>query len=84
MIKTIVAVVVVLLVIVVAAVLGVAATKPDAFRVERTASIKGAAGQDLRPDQRSARLGCLVAVRKEGPGDEANLQRRGERQGRGL
>jgi uncharacterized protein YndB with AHSA1/START domain len=40
MIKTIVAVVVVLLVIVVAAVLGVAATKPDAFRVERTASIK--------------------------------------------
>jgi uncharacterized protein YndB with AHSA1/START domain len=40
MIKTILAVVVVLLVIVVAAVLGVAATKPDAFRVERTASIK--------------------------------------------
>jgi uncharacterized protein YndB with AHSA1/START domain len=40
MIKTIVAVVVVLLVIVAAAVLGVAATKPDAFRVERTTSIK--------------------------------------------
>jgi uncharacterized protein YndB with AHSA1/START domain len=40
MIKTIVAVVAVLLVLVVAAVLVLAATKPDAFRVERTATIK--------------------------------------------
>ena len=65
----------------IAAFLAYAATKPDSFRVERATSI------DAPPEKVFAlindlRVGGLVAVGEEGPRDEADLQRPGERQGR--
>ena len=47
----IVGIVVVVLIVAVAAVVAYASTRPDSFRVQRSASINGAGGEDLLPDQ---------------------------------
>ena len=45
---------------------------------------QGAAREDLSAPQRPAQFRKLVALREEGPGDEAHPQRRAERQGGGV
>lgn len=78
MFKTIAIVVVILI----AALLIYAATKPDTFRVQRSASIKAPPGEDLSPHQRPAQSRGLVTLGEKGPRDEKNPQRRRKRQGR--
>ena len=80
----IIAIIAVILAIAIAIVLILAATKPDTLRVQRATTIKAPAGKDLSADQRFSSVGSLVALRAQGSRDEAHLQRRGERQGRGL
>ena len=59
----------------VAAILVYAATKPDTFRVARSASIKAPPDKNFPADQRFPRLDQVVALREQGPADEADLWR---------
>ena len=80
----IVGIIVAIVVVGIAGILAFAATKPDTFRVQRAASIKAPPEKifPLLNDLRS--FATLVALREEGPGDEAHLQRCAERQGGGV
>lgn len=73
----------IVIVVLIAAVLLFAATRPDTFRIEHSASIKAPPeGEGIRLDQRFPQLRRLVAVGEEGPRDEAEARRHGDRQGR--
>ncbi len=69
----IIAIVAVVLAIIIAAILILAATKPDTFSVERDDRRQGAAGPDIFADQRFSSMGVVVALREQGPRDEAQL-----------
>lgn len=69
-------------VVLIAALLIYAATKPDTFRVQRSASIEAPPEKDLSPRQRPAQSCHLVAVGEKRPHDEKDTQRRCKRQGR--
>ena len=60
----IIAIIAVVLAIAIAIILIVAATKPNTFSI---------AGKDFSADQRLSSVGDLVALRKQGSGDEAQL-----------
>jgi hypothetical protein len=66
-------------IVLIVAILIYAATKPDTFRVQRSISIK--AGEDLSAHQRLQQFWRMVTLRKKGPHDEENTQRRSSRQG---
>jgi hypothetical protein len=80
MFKIIAIIVVVLLV----AQLGFAATEPDTLRVQRSTTIKAPPEKIFALINDFHRWGSLVTLREIGPRDEANPQRRGQRQGRGV
>ena len=64
------------IVVVVAGILIYAATRPDTFRVQRTATIKAPPEKIFALINDLRELEPVVALRKEGSGDEADLQRR--------
>lgn len=68
----IIAIIAVVLAIAIAVVLILAASKPATFRIERDRR-QGAAGKDLSVDQRFPSMGFVVALREQGPRDEAQL-----------
>ena len=65
-------VIAVMLAIAIAIVLILAATKPDTFRVQRTATINAPA-EKIFPLINDSINGALVALGAQGPGDEAHL-----------
>ena len=74
MLKTL-AIIVVVVLVVIAGVLIYAATRPDSFRVQRSASIKAPPEKIFPLINDLKAWTALVALREEGSGDEAHLQR---------
>jgi len=68
--------IVIAVIVIIAAILIYAATKPDTFRVERSATIKATPEKLFPPHQRFSQLAVLVSVDKKRPCDENHLQRR--------
>jgi hypothetical protein len=69
----IIAIIAVVLAIAIAIILIVAATKPKYVQHPARHRCQGAAGKDFSADQRLSSVGDLVALRKQGSGDEAQL-----------
>jgi hypothetical protein len=69
----IIAIIAAVMAIAIAIVLILAATKPDTFRVQRATTVKAPPEKNLSPDQRLSSVGNLVALRKQGSRDEAQL-----------
>ena len=69
----VIAIVAVVLAIVIAVILILAATKPDTFSVARAIDVKSSPDRTISADQRFSSMDVVVALRKQGPRDEAQL-----------